>query len=207
MRPCLSERGLSARSLGLLLASALIGACTTNPLNIDREALARTVSERERAFARTMADRDHAAFVTFVSEEAVFMSGPQPLRGRDAISAAWQRFYTASEAPFSWEPDAVEVLDSGTLALSTGTVRDARSRPIARFTSIWRLESPGVWRVVFDRGSDICDCAAADRPSQKKKTRSHRTAMERGPGEERSRNQWYAARALREALISARLSP
>ena len=29
---------------------------------------------------------------------------------------------------------------------------------IARFNSIWRLESPGVWRVVFDSGSDVCNC-------------------------------------------------
>ena len=163
----LRRRALSmCSSCLLMLAIALIGACTTSPLNADRDGLARTVAERERAFAKTMADRDHAAFGTFVSEEAVFMSGAQPLRGRAAVSAAWQRFYTAREAPFSWEPDTVEVLDSGTLALSTGPVHDARGKAIARFTSIWRLESPGVWRVVFDRGSEICDCAAASAPSQ-----------------------------------------
>jgi len=163
----LTRRALSrCSSCLLILAVASIGACTTTPLSADRDALARTVAERERAFAKTMADRDHAAFGTFVSEEAVFVSGAQPLRGRDAISAAWQRFNTAREAPFSWEPDAVEVLDSGTLALSTGPVRDARGKAIARFMSIWRLEPPGVWRVVFDRGSEICDCAAASAPSQ-----------------------------------------
>jgi hypothetical protein len=29
---------------------------------------------------------------------------------------------------------------------------------IARFNSIWRLEAPGTWRVVFDGGTDACDC-------------------------------------------------
>ena len=36
----------------------------------------------ERAFARTMADRDLAAFSDLVSEEAVFFDGATPLRGR-----------------------------------------------------------------------------------------------------------------------------
>lgn len=126
----------------------------------DRAAIERAVAARERAFAQTMADRDHAAFVTFLSEEAVFFTGPTPLRGRAAVAAAWQRFYATPAAPFSWEPDAVEALDSGDLALSTGPVRNPEGRIIARFTSIWRLEPPGQWRVVFDRGNEVCDCAA-----------------------------------------------
>jgi hypothetical protein len=51
------------------------------------------------------------------------------------------------------------VLDSGTLALSSGPVRDASGKHFANFQSIWRQESPGVWRVVFDRGERVCDCA------------------------------------------------
>ena len=31
-----------------------------------------------------MADRDHAAFATFISEEAVFFTGPKPLHGKAA---------------------------------------------------------------------------------------------------------------------------
>ena len=27
---------------------------------------------------------------------------------------------------------------------------------IARFNSIWRREAPGVWKVVFDKGSPVC---------------------------------------------------
>ena len=94
------------------------------------------------------------------------MSGPRALRGRDAVVAGWQRFYTSKDPPFSWEPDAVEVLDSGTLALSTGPVRDPSGTTIARFTSLWRLEPPGVWRVVFDRGTQVCECATPRASSQ-----------------------------------------
>ena len=113
--------------------------------------------DTERAFARTMAVRDHAAFTKFLSEEAVFFSGPTPLRGRAAIAERWKRLYEKPEAPFSWEPEQVEVLDSGTLAISSGPVHDPAGKLIGRFNSIWRLESPGTWRIVFDKGEEVCE--------------------------------------------------
>lgn len=110
------------------------------------------VRARETAFAKTMADRDLAAFGLFIADEAVFF-GAQPLRGRTRVVAAWSRFFEGTTAPFSWAPDTVEVLASGTLALTSGPVTDADGKPAGRFNSIWRLEADGVWRVVFDKGS------------------------------------------------------
>ena len=105
-----------------------------------------------------MADRDHAAFVRFLADEAVFFSSSTPLRGRQAVADAWKPFYDKPEAPFSWEPDQVEVLSSGTLAHSSGPVHDPSGKLVGRFNSVWRQEAPGKWRIVFDKGQDICDC-------------------------------------------------
>lgn len=108
----------------------------------------------ERAFARSMAERDHAAFARHLDEEAIFFSGGGPvLRGKAAVAAGWRGFFDGAQAPFSWEPDQVEVLDGGTLALSTGPVRDPSGKAIARFNSIWRRTADGRWLVVFDKGS------------------------------------------------------
>ena len=124
----------------------------------DSAHLEQQVTAAELAFAKTMADRDHAAFSNFISEEAVFISGGKPVRGKAAIAADWKQFYVAPRAPFSWKPDLVEVLPSGTLAYSTGPVSNPDGKVFARFNSTWRLEAPGVWRVVFDSGSDVCNC-------------------------------------------------
>jgi len=110
----------------------------------------------ERAFARTMADRSLDAFDSYVSEEAVFLSGSGVLRGKHEVTERWAAFFNGPQTPFSWEPEAVEVLGSGTLALSTGPVRDAEGTMIGTFTSIWRQEEPGVWRIIFDRGNPAC---------------------------------------------------
>ncbi len=107
----------------------------------------------ERAFAKSMADRDVSAFASHVSDEAIFFNGKGVLRGKKAVLTGWSPLFKGKTAPFSWEPDRVEVLQSGTLALSTGLVRDPKGNVVSRFNSIWRLEAPGVWRVVFDKGS------------------------------------------------------
>jgi ketosteroid isomerase-like protein len=119
--------------------------------------LANQVRDAERAFARSMADRNHAAFASFLSDEAVFMSEAQTLRGRQAVGDGWKRFYDGAQPPFSWEPERVEVLDSGTLALSTGPVRDPQGRRIGTFNSIWRREAGG-WKIIFDKGCPPCEC-------------------------------------------------
>jgi ketosteroid isomerase-like protein len=106
----------------------------------------------ERAFAHSMAERDFAAFGRYVADDCVFFSGSTPLRGREAVLAAWKPFFDGAQAPFSWEPDQVEVLDSGELALSTGLVKNPEGEVTARFNSIWRRQADGRWLVVFDKG-------------------------------------------------------
>jgi ketosteroid isomerase-like protein len=119
--------------------------------------LAAQVREAEQAFAQTMARRDHNAFGTFVSDEALFFGGQGVLRGKARVTTAWKKFFENPEPPFSWEPEQVEVLDSGTLALSSGPVRDPQGKQIGTFNSIWRREEGG-WKVLFDKGCPPCRC-------------------------------------------------
>jgi ketosteroid isomerase-like protein len=130
------------------------------PVNVSptaaSEELREQVTETEQAFAATMAARDHQAFVGFLAEDAIFFSGDRALRGRQVVSAAWRPYFDGPDAPFSWQPATVEVLDSGTLALSSGPVRDAAGKCLGSFQSIWRLEAPATWRIVFDKGNNDC---------------------------------------------------
>jgi ketosteroid isomerase-like protein len=115
------------------------------------------VLRTERAFAKTMADRDFKAFSSYISEEATFFAGSTTLYGKQQVLEYWKKFFDQPVAPFSWEPSKVAALASGNIALSTGPVRDSTGRLTSTFTSIWRQEKPGVWRIVFDKGSPVCD--------------------------------------------------
>ena len=146
------------KALTVFAATLLLLGCAAPLPRVTPEEAKQQVMATERAFAKTMADRDHKAFASFIAEDTVFFSGPKPLHGKPAVVDFWARFYQRPQAPFSWEPDEVEVLDSGTLAISSGPVRDPNGKLFARFTSIWRLEAPGQWRIIFDKGNDVCDC-------------------------------------------------
>jgi len=106
----------------------------------------------EVAFAKTMADRDLDAFAGFLSHEVVFFTGENTLRGPQAVSEAWARFFAGPRPPFSWEPDAVAVLDSGTLGFTSGPVLDPDGARVGTFNSVWRRLPNGTWQIVFDRG-------------------------------------------------------
>jgi ketosteroid isomerase-like protein len=153
----------ACRRAGLvaLLGMILLGGCSSPPRRpADVAALRAAVAANERAFAHTMAARDFKGFADFIAGDAVFIEDPQPLRGRAEVLAGWQALFAKPAAPFSWEPQRVEVLASGRLALTTGPVRDPQGKLLGTFTSVWRLERPGVWRIVFDRGNPACGSAA-----------------------------------------------
>lgn len=145
------------RKITIALGLLWLTVTSTAVFGATNEELQQQVMDTERAFAATMAERDFEAFQSFLDDETVFFAGDKPLLGKQAVADAWHGFYVNEAAPFSWDPSQVVVLESGTLALSTGPVFDPAGQEVATFTSIWRLQAPGVWRIVFDKG---CDCPA-----------------------------------------------
>jgi len=138
--------------LGMAAAAALLAAGSAVAHSPAAEASRADVFAAERAFARSMADRDFAAFGRHVADDSIFFGGGDVQRGRAAVLAAWKGFFDGPTAPFSWEPDQVEVLASGQLALSTGPVRNPKGEVVARFNSIWQRQGDGRWLVIFDKG-------------------------------------------------------
>ena len=117
------------------------------------------VRAAEAAFAKSMADRNLAAFTALLADEAVFFGGKGVMRGKAAVAADWKRFFDGPAAPFSWAPAEVEVLTSGTLGFTSGPVSDPKGNRIGTFNSVWQRQTDGSWKVIFDKGCPPCDCA------------------------------------------------
>jgi ketosteroid isomerase-like protein len=145
--------------LALSIGSPDASAAENDPATANAAAELRATEE---AFAQTMADRDHRAFVSFLADETVFFIGKGEIRGKEAVAAAWKPFYEAPAAPFSWQPESATVLDSGNLGLTSGPVLTSDGTRIGTFNSVWRREPDGSWKVVFDRGCPECECPAGN---------------------------------------------
>jgi hypothetical protein len=70
-----------------------------------------------------------------------------------------------TRAPFSWNPERVEVLDSGMLGMTSGPVYDENGQRTGTFNSVWRRDKDGRWRIVFDIGCPPCAAAPSPTPS------------------------------------------
>ncbi len=147
----------TALLLTVTLALTTLATSSVATAHEDLATLTEQVRSTEIAFAKTMADRDLAAFGRFLAPDAVFVDKPVA-RGPAAIIAAWKALYAAPQAPFSWAPEEVEVLDSGKLALSSGPVFNPKGERVGTFTSVWRRERDGHWRIVLDHGCPACRC-------------------------------------------------
>jgi len=143
-------------SVWFISGCTLIGSPNRSNFIQDNQKLQQQVFNVERAFASTMAERNHEAFKSFLSSEVVFISG-NTQRGKESVAKQWKRFFEEEKAPFSWQPETVEVLDSGELAISTGPVHSADGKLISIYTSIWRQESPGEWKIILDKGNKACE--------------------------------------------------
>lgn len=152
---------LVASLLTLILGSAGVALAGESPTTAD---LAAGLKATEEAFARTMADRDHAAFESFLAEDTVFFGRRGEIRGKAAVAAAWKPLFEGPEAPFSWQPDTAAVLDSGNLGLTSGPVFAPDGTRVGTFNSVWRRGPDGAWKVVFDRGCPDCECPPAGDP-------------------------------------------
>jgi ketosteroid isomerase-like protein len=153
--PFLGRRSAVLAALAVPAVPAFTG-CALRLGAASREQRLAQVRAAEIEFADTMARRDVAAFASFIAEDAVFINGGSPLRGKAAILDHWKRFFSASAAPFAWRPEIVEVTAAGELGYTEGPVVDPAGAAFAKFYSTWRLQPSGRWLVVFDNGYSLC---------------------------------------------------
>lgn len=146
------------RGMGLMigLAALLVTASSYADTRVELT-LEQSLRAAETAFAKTMADRNHAAFATFIADEAIFFGRDGEIRGKKAVVDSWAGLFQGKEAPFSWRPEIAVVLESGTLGLTSGPVFNPEGTQTGTFQSIWRLKAEKTWEVIFDKGGPYCE--------------------------------------------------
>src|SRR5262245_44086336 len=98
----------------MLCTAALVALASFAPAHAQRgpSTAVDQVRAAETAFARSMADRNLAAFSALLADETVFFGSKTVFHGKSEVVAGWKRFFDGPSAPFSWKPAEVEVLPS-----------------------------------------------------------------------------------------------
>lgn len=168
----LSFIGLSVTSLtGALLATPAASAqllppqsqpaattnLLTNPAVTPGKAL---LFDLEARFAKDVAQRGGKAFADWFATDGVSMSnGAKPSIGREAIagSATW----SPQQYQLTWTPTDALMGPSGDMGYTWGHYEghsiDVNGNPVTtsgRYTTVWRRQPDGVWKVVLDVGSN-----------------------------------------------------
>lgn len=131
-------------------------------------AIACPVWERELSFADSVRRHDAVAFAEHVDPDAVFsVTGKSPLHGRASIVERWAGLISGKAGRLDWYPDHVVAANSGDIAWSSGPAlfetsdgKGGTTVMLSRFSSVWRKNADGEWRVVFDSGSDPVKASA-----------------------------------------------
>jgi ketosteroid isomerase-like protein len=115
----------------------------------------------EAEFAADVAQRGHAAFVTHFAEEGVEVVDGGGFDNLDAIrkQPPWPEGTT-----LTWTPVKADMAASGDLGYTYGnyvyTAKNKEGKPVAnygKYTSIWKKQKDGQWKVVVDMGNSSPD--------------------------------------------------
>ena len=121
------------------------------------EKLKSEIINAEKDFAE-MAKKEGVskAFLTFATENAVLNRNNTVLKGKEAIKAYFEN-QTFKEIKLEWAPDFLDVASSGDLGYTYGhyffSAIDTSGKNIeieGVFHTVWKKQSDGNWRFVWD---------------------------------------------------------
>ena len=143
----------------LLIAAVSFGTKQKSPIGSD------LLVQLEADFAADVAKHGHDAFLTYLAEDGVEVVDGGGFDTKDAMrkQPPWPEGTT-----LTWTPVKADMSTSGDLGYTYGnyvyTARNKEGKLVAnygKYTSIWKKQKDGRWKVVVDMGNSSPDPKAA----------------------------------------------
>jgi ketosteroid isomerase-like protein len=123
-------------------------------------ATAQTLKQLEAEFMQAAAEKGSAGYMSYYADEAVEVPNGYPaIQGKLEI-AKTMGFLDDKNSRLIWTPVGADISSSGDLGYTWGTYefhsKDKSGNPTAdygKYTSIWKLQKDGSWKVVLDMGN------------------------------------------------------
>ena len=149
------------KTLTIVLLPLLLLAATSFAKKEKSAKGADLLRELEANFAADVAKHGHDAFLTYFAEDGVELVDGGGINTKDAMrkQPPWPEGTT-----LSWTPVHAEMAASGDLGYTYGnyvyTAKNKEGKLVAnygKYTSIWKKQKDGQWKVVVDMGNSSPD--------------------------------------------------
>ena len=143
------------RTIAIVLAFSIL---SCNQQKVDTKAEGEKIIQLSKDWSQVASTGDVEKTVSYWAEDAVVMSsGQPPLKGKQAIRKMVEESYKIPGFRISWQPQTVEVSESGDMAYvienSQVSFSDSTGKSITqnnKAVSVWRKQVDGSWKNVVD---------------------------------------------------------
>ena len=142
---------------GLFVMLVVVNSCRTSSKQVSNEELRSELFAVEKEFcAMAQSAGVRQAFVHFAADSAVILRRSQLLKGKEAIGLQYESF-PPKGAKLIWSPDFADVSSSGDLGYTYGKYTLTSTDSVGHttlndgiFHTVWKRQSDGQWRFVWD---------------------------------------------------------
>lgn len=124
------------------------------------KATAETLKQLEGEFMKAAAEKGSFGYMSYYAEDAVEVPNGYPLIRGKAEIAKTMGFLDDKNNHLTWTPSGADISSSGDLGYTYGDYQfsaiDKDGKPVVRhgkYTSIWKMQKDGHWKVVLDMGN------------------------------------------------------
>jgi ketosteroid isomerase-like protein len=124
------------------------------------KATADTLKQLEAEFMKAAAEKGSQGYMSYYADDSVELPNGAPAIVGKANIAKTMGFLDDRNNHLSWTPVGADISASGDLGYTYGTFefrsKDKAGKPTVehgKYTSIWKLQQDGTWKVVLDMGN------------------------------------------------------
>jgi ketosteroid isomerase-like protein len=142
------------------LVATIVLPVTRPPVSASPKATAETLKQLEAEFMKAAADKGSQGYLSYYADDSVEVPNGGPLLVGKANIAPGMSFLDDKNNRLLWTPVGADIPASGDLGYTYGTFefhsKNKEGQPTidyGKYTSIWKLQKDGSWKVVLDMGN------------------------------------------------------
>ena len=143
-----------------LLVATLVFPISHPAVSASPLATAETLKQLEREFMQVAAEKGSQGYMSYYADDAVEVANGGPLIIGKVEIAKGMSFLDNKDNRLEWSPVGADLSASGDLGYTYGNyefhTKDKDGKPhieYGKYTSIWKLQKDGAWKVVLDMGN------------------------------------------------------